>query len=87
MIVGEKFLYKNDGISSKETFECGFLSINNLKVKPNSSFLVIALLLIIYDLEFFFFAPIFFNICWITYQHLIIILLVYLLIIISFIFD
>ena len=87
MLIGEKFLYRNTTISDKETFECGFLSISNLKIKPGNNFLIIALLLIVYDLEFFFFIPLFFNLIYITLAHIWIFICIYLLIIVSFIFD
>ena len=70
MLVGEKFLYKSDSITSEEIFECGFLNINSLKIKPNYQFLIIAILLIIYDLEFFFFIPLFFNLSYILIYNI-----------------
>ena len=60
MVGGEKFLYKKQNNSSREVFECGFLSVNQLKIKPNYYFLITAVLLIIYDIEFFFFIQVFF---------------------------
>lgn len=87
MIIGEKFLYKNITISDREVFECGFLSINNLKIKPNYNFIIIAILLIIYDLEFFFFIPLFFNLNFINYYYFLILLIIYVFLILSFLFD
>ena len=55
VIIGEKFLHKEKNRVNKEVYECGFLNINKLTIVPNFAFLIIAILLIIYDLEFFFF--------------------------------
>jgi len=87
VLVGEKFLHKKKSISSKEIYECGFLNVNKLKITPNYNFIIISILLIIYDIEFFFFIPLFFNFYYIYWYHYIYILILYYLIIVSFIFD
>ena len=87
MVGGQKFLYITNSDDEKEVFECGFLSVNKLKIKPNYHFVIIALLLLIYDLEFFFFIPLFFNINYINYYQLFTFVLIYVIVVWSFIID
>lgn len=42
-------------------YECGFSSTHSLRVTINFGFFVIALLLILYDIEFFFLVPAYFG--------------------------
>ena len=87
VIVGEKFLHKEKNKVNREIYECGFLNINKLTIVPNFAFLIIAILLIIYDLEFFFLIPLSFNMVYLWNIHFFIINTIYFGIIISFIFD
>ena len=80
MVGGQKFLYITNSDDEKEVFECGFLSINKLKIKPNYHFIIIVILLLIYDIEFFFFIPLFFNISFINFSHFPIIILIYIIV-------
>ena len=86
-ICGEKFLKKKYNISNNEVFECGFLNINKLRILPNTYYFIFIILLIIYDIEFFLFIPLFFNINYINMYYIIIILTLFVLLLISFIFD
>jgi NADH:ubiquinone oxidoreductase subunit 3 (subunit A) len=69
MLGGELLLTKNISNDNFEVFECGFLNINLLKIKPNYFFIIFAILLIIYDIEFFLFIPLFFNFNILVWQH------------------
>ena len=87
VLVGEKFLHKEKNRINREIYECGFLNINKLTIVPNFAFLIIAILLITYDLEFFFLIPLSFNTNNLLNIHFFIINTIYFGIIISFIFD
>jgi len=87
MVGGQKFLFITNSNDEKEVFECGFLSINKLKIKPNYHFVIVVILLLIYDIEFFFFIPIFFNISFFNWYYFAIIIVLYLIITWSFIID
>lgn len=47
--------------SGENVYECGFSSTHALRVTLNFGFFIIALLLILYDIEFFFLIPMYFN--------------------------
>lgn len=47
--------------SGENVYECGFSSTHSLRVTLNFGFFIIALLLILYDIEFFFLIPMYFN--------------------------
>ena len=83
----EKFLHKEKNRVNKEIYECGFLNINKLTIVPNFAFLIIAVLLIVYDLEFFFLVPLSFNMSNLVNAHFYIINTLYFGIVVSFIFD
>lgn len=48
--------------STENIYECGFTSTHALRVSINFGFFIIALLLILYDVEFLFLIPVYFNI-------------------------
>lgn len=85
--LGNKFFKKKDYKSGFELFECGFLTTHNLNLNFNYSFFLTAVLLILYDLEFFFLLPFIFNLSAVTFISCVIFSLFFLLIVISFIFD
>lgn len=59
--LGDKF-YKNKYYKNTlESYECGFLNVFTLKISFNMSFFLIVCLLILYDIEFIFLIPLYFN--------------------------
>lgn len=59
--LGDRF-YKHKWYKSGENvYECGFNSTHALRVTLNFGFFIVALLLILYDIEFFFLIPMYFN--------------------------
>lgn len=70
--IGDKYFKNKFYKASKEVYECGFLSTHKLKVMFNLSFFLIACLLILYDVEFLFLIPFYFNFSNLTLTSLII---------------
>lgn len=60
--MGDRFYKLKNHKSTECVYECGFTSTHALRVSINFGFFVIALLLILYDVEFLFLIPVFFNI-------------------------
>lgn len=52
--LGDRFYKAKYYISNDEVYECGFLSIHGLTLNFNLSYIIIAWLLLLYDIEFFF---------------------------------
>ena len=61
-LIGEKFFKSNSQEISQEIFECGFFVVSSLRLRFNFNFFILGILLLIYDIEFFFLVPFFFNI-------------------------
>ena len=59
--IGDRFYKTKDYKATEAVYECGFSSTHALRVTVNFGFFVVALLLILYDIEFFFLIPAFFN--------------------------
>lgn len=59
--LGDRFYKTKDYKAADNVYECGFTSTHALRVSINFAFFIVALLLILYDIEFFFLIPIFFN--------------------------
>lgn len=58
-----KFYYSNKNFNYKLNFyECGFKSLNNIKIQYNINFILIILFLLIYDGEFLILIPLSLNI-------------------------
>lgn len=85
--IGDKYFKNKFYKASKEVYECGFLSTHKLKVMFNLSFFLIACLLILYDVEFLFLIPFYFNFSNLTLTSLIIYWIFYIFILVSFIID
>lgn len=59
---GKKFFKEKNNSASYELFECGFLPTTNFNIKINFNIFLVAILLILYDVEFLFLVPFFYNI-------------------------
>lgn len=59
--LGDRFYKNKDYKANENVYECGFSSTHSLRVSINFGFFLVALLLMLYDIEFFFLIPIYFN--------------------------
>lgn len=84
---GDKF-YKNKTYKTSENvYECGFTSLHALRVNINFGFFIIALLLILYDIEFFILIPMMFNLYSCSLIQLIVYWIFLTFMVISFLLD
>lgn len=83
-----KYYYSNKNANYKLNFyECGFKSLNNLKIQYNINFTLIILFLLIYDGEFLILVPLALNISILNFTSLFILLIFILLLIFTLLFD
>jgi NADH:ubiquinone oxidoreductase subunit 3 (subunit A) len=59
--VGEYFYKKKDQFSKKQFYECGFRNITEIHVQTNFNYIIFAVFLVLYDVEFMFLVPLIFN--------------------------
>ncbi len=57
----EYFFTKKPQLAKKQFYECGFKSISELNIQVNYNFFMLAVFLILYDIEFTFLYPFLFN--------------------------
>lgn len=83
-----KYYYSNKNFNYKLNFyECGFKSLNNIKIQYNINFTLIMLFLLIYDGEFLILVPIALNINILNFTALFLLIVFILLLIFTLIFD
>lgn len=83
-----KYYYSNKNFNYKLNFyECGFKSLNNIKIQYNINFTLIMLFLLIYDGEFLILVPIALNINILNFTALFLLIIFILLLIFTLIFD
>lgn len=83
-----EFFYKKRNHKTKRKFyECGFKSISDLNLQININFALLCVFLILYDVEFLFLVPIFFNLYDISFFQFVVLLIFIFLILISLIYD
>ena len=85
--LGEKLFKIKFYNSNYEFYEGGFFTFHGLKTELNMTFVLIAFLLILYDIEFFFLIPFFFNLMGYTLLSTLIYWLFLVFILISFVVD
>ena len=56
------FFFKSDNISKNIFYECGFKAYETLELKLTTSFLIISIIFILYDIEFILLIALFINI-------------------------
>ena len=83
----EYFFTKKPQLTKKQFYECGFKAMSELNIQVNYNFFMLAVFLILYDIEFTFLFPILFNFSKITILEFILLLLFIFLIIASLYFD
>jgi NADH:ubiquinone oxidoreductase subunit 3 (subunit A) len=83
-----KYYYSNKNFNYKLNFyECGFKSLNNIKIQYNINFILIILFLLIYDGEFLFLIPIALNINFLNFSSIFILLIFIALLVFTLVFD
>lgn len=85
--LGDRFYKQKLYKSGENVYECGFSSTHRLRVTLNFSFFIIALLLILYDIEFFFLIPMYFNLYSANIPSLIIYWIFLIFVVLSFAVD
>jgi NADH:ubiquinone oxidoreductase subunit 3 (subunit A) len=83
-----KIYYSNKNYNYKLNFyECGFKSLNNIKIQYNINFILIILFLLIYDGEFLILIPVSLNLNILNFISLFILSTFIILLIVTLIFD
>ena len=59
--IAEYFFSSKNNKQKHQTYECGFKSISELNIQLNLNFSLVCVFLILYDVEFIFMYPFFFN--------------------------
>lgn len=85
--LGELFFKKKNYIASPELFECGFLTTHDLNLTFNYNFFLTAVLLILYDIEFFFLLPFIFNLSYVSVFSIILFIIFVMFVVLSFVYD
>jgi len=86
-IIGEYFFTKKVTSSKRQFYECGFKLINDISAQINFNFILFAVFLIIYDVEFIFIIPLIFNMIYLGPTSLFVVIYFFLFFIFSFIYD
>lgn len=68
-------------------YECGFKSLNNIKIQYNINYILIILFILIYDGEFLILIPASLNISLFSFSSIFLVILFVLLLILTLIFD
>lgn len=64
------YFYKiKNHLSKKHFCECGFKSLSDLNIQININFIMLAVFLVLYDIEFTLLFPILFNLFYINILH------------------
>ena len=84
---GEYFYKKKNHASKKNFYECGFKSTTDINIQINLNFSILCVFLILYDIEFTFLIPVFFNFFYLSILQYIILNLFIVIIIISLVYD
>jgi len=83
-----KYYYSNKNFNYKLNFyECGFKSLNNIKIQYNINFILIMLFLLIYDGEFLILIPVALNINILNFSSIMVLIFFIFLLIFTLIFD
>lgn len=85
---GAEYFYTNkQQLTKKQFYECGFKAISELNIQINFNFFMLAVFLILYDIEFTFLFPILFNYSIFSTIEFIFVFLFILLIVVSLFYD
>lgn len=81
------FNKKKNHSYKKKFYECGFAALSDIHIQININFIMIGIFLILYDIEFTFLFPLFFNLSIATLWTFILFSLFFYLIILSLVYD
>ena len=85
---GAEYFYTNkQQLTKKQFYECGFKAISELNIQINFNFFMLAVFLILYDIEFTFLFPILFNFSLFSLIEFIFVFLFIFLIVVSLFYD
>jgi len=84
---GEYFYKVKNHSSKKQFYECGFKTISDLNLQINLNFAIVCVFLVLYDVEFIFLIPIFFNLGILSFFQFFILMSFFTLIILSLVYD
>lgn len=84
---GEYFFKKKNHIAKKQFYECGFKVTTDVDIQFNLNFSLLCIFLVLYDVEFLFLIPCFFNMGSLGTFSTVILLIFLLIIILSLIYD
>jgi len=85
--IAEYFFKKKIHLTKKQLYECGFRTLSELNIQSNLNFSMICVFLILYDIEFVFLFPLFFNFYYLNFLSLIIFIIFFIFIIYSLYYD
>jgi NADH-quinone oxidoreductase subunit A len=86
-IVGEFYYKKKDHLSKKQYYECGFKSLTDNQIGININFTLLAVFLILYDVEFNILYPALFSFWFISFSQFFFFIIFILFILISLYYD
>lgn len=85
---GAEYFYTNkQQLTKRQFYECGFKSISELNIQVNFNFFMLAVFLILYDVEFTLLFPVLFNFSFISLLEFIFFIIFISLIIVSLFYD
>nr|NP_149389.1 NADH dehydrogenase subunit 3 [Tetrahymena thermophila]7TGH_3 Chain 3, NADH-ubiquinone oxidoreductase chain 3 [Tetrahymena thermophila]8B6F_AX Chain AX, NADH-ubiquinone oxidoreductase chain 3 [Tetrahymena thermophila SB210]8BQS_AX Chain AX, NADH-ubiquinone oxidoreductase chain 3 [Tetrahymena thermophila SB210]8GYM_N3 Chain N3, NADH-ubiquinone oxidoreductase chain 3 [Tetrahymena thermophila SB210]8GYM_n3 Chain n3, NADH-ubiquinone oxidoreductase chain 3 [Tetrahymena thermophila SB210]8GZU_N3 len=83
----EYFYTVKQQLTKKQFYECGFKSISELNIQINFNFFMLAVFLILYDVEFTFLFPVLFNFSMFSTTELFLAFFFIFLILVSLLYD
>ena len=86
-IVGEIYFKKKEHLSKKQFYECGFKSLTDNQIGISLNFVLLAVFLILYDVEFMILYPALFSFWFITFSQYAIFIIFIAFILISLYYD
>ena len=85
---GAEYFYTNkQQLTKKQFYECGFKAISELNIQINFNFFMLAVFLILYDVEFTLLYPILFNYSLVSITEFFLVFFFIFLIILSLFYD
>lgn len=85
--IAEYFFKSKNNKNKTQVYECGFKSIAELNIQINLGFSIVCSFLILYDVEFIFLYPIFFNFFFFSFLIFFLILFFIFFIFFSLVYD
>ena len=86
-IIGELYYNKKEHLSKKQFYECGFKSLTDNQIGISLNFVLLAVFLILYDVEFTIIYPALFSFWFITFVQYVTFIIFVSFILISLYYD